>query len=50
MIKCKEIKKECCTKPANYHFRPYTDGTAELRCNKCGYTIRHFDAPAEMKK
>ena len=40
----KEIKKECCEIPANYSFRPYTDGSAELRCKKCGYIIREFTA------
>lgn len=45
----KEVQKECCKKAENFHFRPYTDGTAELRCKKCGYIIRNFDAPAEMK-
>lgn len=50
MQRNKEIKKECCTNAGNFSFRPYTDGTAELRCKKCGYVIRHFDAPIEMQK
>lgn len=45
----KEIKKDCCTKAENFSFRPYTDGTAELRCKKCGYVIREFAAPKEEK-
>lgn len=45
----KEIKKECCNKPTNFSFRPHTDGTAELRCKKCGYIIKSFEAPVEEK-
>lgn len=45
----KEIKKDCCTKAENFSFRPYTDGTAELRCKKCGYVIREFEASVEVK-
>lgn len=44
----KEIKKDCC-KPLNYTFRPYTDGTAELLCKKCGHVVKSFDAPQEGK-
>lgn len=44
MERLKEIQKECC-KPINYSFRPYTDGSAELRCKKCGYVIKTFEAP-----
>ena len=43
----KEIKKDCCSKSINFSLRPYTDGSAELRCKKCGYVIREFDAPKE---
>ena len=45
----KEQKKECCSKSINFSLRPYTDGSAELRCKKCGYVIREFDAPKEKQ-
>ena len=45
----KEIKKDCCAKAENFSFRPYTDGTAELKSKKCGYVIREFAAPKEEK-
>ena len=40
----KEQKKECCSKSIHFSFRPYTDGSAELRCKKCGYVLKEFDA------
>lgn len=43
----KKQKKECCSKSINFSLRPYTDGSAELRCKKCGYVIREFDTPKE---
>ena len=45
MQRNKEVKKECCTKHVNFAFRSYGDGTAELKCSKCGYTIKTFEAP-----
>ena len=45
MQRNKELRKDCCEKPDNYVFRSFGDQSAELRCKKCGYVIRSFDAP-----
>lgn len=50
MQRNKETKKECCNKAFNFVFKGYTDGTAELKCSKCGHTIKTFDAPKPMQK
>lgn len=44
MQRNKEVKKKCCKK-LNFAFRSYADGTAELKCAKCGHIIKTFEAP-----
>lgn len=44
----KEMIKACCKQPTNIVLRPYTDGTADLRCKKCGHIMKAFDA--QIKK
>lgn len=49
MQRNKEIKKDCCKDTDNYVFRSYGDQSAELKCKRCGYTVRYFEAPSFEK-